>query len=190
MKSILSLAAVAVAIAMTSAPKVTAHEIVSGDLTIIHPTARPNLPNRPTAAYMVISNDGTADDKLLSATSPVFGKIELHTVIKDGEVMKMQPVADVLVPAGDAAVLEAGGLHLMLFNAAKQQKDGEMFPVTLTFDQAGDVEIMVMVDRKAGQGHDHSAHGAKEPESAESDHSGHKHGEPKHGTHKHEGASE
>lgn len=183
MKRFPTLAAVLVAASMLSAPGVAADEVVSGDLTISHPTARPNLPNRPTAAYMKIQNAGDADDRLISATSPAFGKIELHTVLKDGDVMKMQQIVDVPVPAGEAAVLKAGGLHLMLFDAKELHKDGAMFPITLTFQQAGDVEIMVRVDRKAGRGHDHSGHG----HNANTDDDGHKHGHKKddHGGHKH-----
>lgn len=178
----MTFAAVAVAFTLASTPNVTAHEIVSGDLTIAHPTARPNLPNRPTAAYMVIRNDGDTDDRLVSAKSDVFGKIELHTVIKDGDVMKMQPVTEIIVPAGGETALEAGGLHLMLFDAAERQKDGTVFPLTLTFSQAGDVDVMVKVDRRAGRGHDHdhSDHGTKAPKGSDDGHSGHKHGGHKH----------
>lgn len=175
MKSILTLAAVLVAFSMAFATKIAALEIVSGDLTIAHPTARPNLPNRPTVAYMKISNGGETDDRLVSARSPAFGKIEFHTVIKNGEVMKMLQIVDIPVPAGHTAALEPGGLHLMLFDGAKLQKDGDMFPVTLTFETGGDVEIMVKVDRRAGQDRDHSGHGAK-PKGHGDDHSDHKHG--------------
>ena len=153
MKSILTLAAFMVAISLYSLPLAVADEVTIGDLTISHPQARPNLPNRPTAAYMKITNDGDTDDSLVSATSPAFGKIEIHTVVKNGEVMKMLPVVDVPVPAGTTAELKAGGLHLMLFDAKEMLKDGAMFPVTLTFEKGGAVEIMVKVDRRAGQGH-------------------------------------
>ncbi|MEO0823088.1 MAG: copper chaperone PCu(A)C, partial [Pseudomonadota bacterium] len=55
-----------------------------GDLSIAHAWARPNIPNRPTAGYYEITNGGSTDDQLLSASSPAFGKIELHRSEKDG----------------------------------------------------------------------------------------------------------
>lgn len=154
----------ALGVLLTFASIANAHEITVGDLTITHPQARPNLPNRPTAAYMVITNDGKAADRLLSAKSSAFGAVEMHTTIKQGDVMKMMPVDVIEVPAEDSAVLEPGGLHLMLFEGSKAFKVDEMFPLTLTFEQAGEVEVMVKVEKISG-GMSHGQHG--------SGHSGH-----------------
>lgn len=195
MKSILALAAVLVAISLSSEQNSFAGDTASGDLMIKQPTARPNLPNRPTAGYMVIMNHGQSADVLLGASSPAFKAIELHTVKMDGHVMTMQQVKGINVPPGEKAVLAPGGYHLMLFDAVKRFKDGESFPVTLTFDQAGDVEISVQVDRRAGTdyaGHgdhsDHSNHGGHAEQGHKED--GHKENDHKHSGHKHDGASE
>ncbi|MFK7945676.1 MAG: copper chaperone PCu(A)C [Paracoccaceae bacterium] len=150
------------------APSAQAHEVKKGDLTIIHPAARPNMPNRPTAAYMAISNEGSKADRLIAATSEAFGTIELHATMQHGDVMKMMPVDGVDVPAEDTALLEPGGLHLMLFDGNERFKIGDSFMMTLTFEQAGDVMVEVKVEQISG-GLDHSKHG-----SAESGHSGHK----------------
>ena len=138
-----------------------AAETTSGALTISDPQARPNLPNRPTAAYMVIANNGAEADRLLSAASPVFAAVKIHPVMKHGDVMKMMPVDGIDLPAGGTAVLEPGGFHIMLFGGEAAMKVGDMFPLILTFERGGQVEIMVHVrkighDRKHG---DHSGHG-------------------------------
>lgn len=200
MKPFFSVAAILVAMSLSSSPNAFAGDVTFGDLMISHPTARPNLPNRPTAGYMVIMNHGTKGDVLISASSSAFKKIELHNVFRDGDVMKMQPVEGVEVPAGDTAMLAPGGYHLMLFDAVQRFKDGESFPITLTFQNAGEVEITVNVDRRAGNGHDHSGQGAKTPEGSKDDHGEHKHNEHKsnghsdgghkHNGHKQSGASE
>lgn len=139
------------------------HEVTAGDLIITHPAARPNLPNRPTAAYMVISNDGQNADRLIAASSPAFGRIELHLSSRKNGVMTMEMVPGIDVPEGGAAELKPGGYHIMLFDADALLKDGDMFPMTLTFEQAGDVEIKVMVDKRinAGGHGGHGGHGAK-----------------------------
>jgi len=45
----IALALFAVAAVLPGAQPARAHTIEAGELLIIHPTARPNLPNRPTA---------------------------------------------------------------------------------------------------------------------------------------------
>ena len=161
---------------LVAAQTADAHETKKGDLTVIHAHARPNLPNRPTAAYMAISNDGETGDRLLAAQSDAFGTVEIHTTVKQGDVMKMMPVDVIDVPAGDTALLEPGGLHLMLFDGQEGFKIGDSFPMVLTFENAGEVLIEVKVEKiKAGHNHSgHSGHSGHD-HSGHSGHSGHNH---------------
>lgn len=146
---------------MVSTPPVHAHEASKGDLTITHPAARPNLPNRPTAAYMAITNNGATADRLVSASSPAFGAVEIHRSMKQGDVMRMMPVDAVEIPAGDTALLGPGSFHLMLFDGAKLFKVGDEFMMTLTFEQAGEIMVNVKIEKISG-GMDHSTHGGHE----------------------------
>jgi copper(I)-binding protein len=135
-----------------------AGETSLGSLTISDPWARPNLPNRPTAAYMAIANTSADGDRLVAASSPLFETIEIHTVIMEGDVMKMQPIEAIDVGPGAEAALEPGGLHLMLFGAAQAFREGESFPLTLRFEAAGEVTVDVAVrkpDLSGGHGHGH-----------------------------------
>ncbi|MEM1162703.1 MAG: copper chaperone PCu(A)C [Pseudomonadota bacterium] len=185
-----SLAAAAIGLSLITPTVLTpaaAHETTSGDLTIFHAAARPNLPNRPTAAYMVISNGGDTMEVLLSATSPSFETIELHTVEKDGDVMTMMPVETIEVPAGGSAVLEPGSFHLMLFGAEKPFKVGDSYPLVLTFENAGDVTVEVKVEKiSAGSHGDHGGHGdhSKQGAKKDDDHGSHDHGTHNHGSQK------
>lgn len=153
--------AMATALMLMAAPGM-AHDVTTGDLTIRHAKARPNLPNRPTAAYMTIANAGTAGDRLISASTTAFGTVELHTVEKDGAIMKMKPVDAIEIPAGGAATLAPGGLHLMLFDGAENHKVGDTFPLELVFEKAGEVTITVKVEKIGHRGHgNHTGHGHK-----------------------------
>ena len=58
-----------------------------GSLTIDHPWARASA-TETGAAYMTITNQGTAPDELVAAAAPVAGKVELHTHIAEGDVMR------------------------------------------------------------------------------------------------------
>lgn len=127
-----------------------AHEFDVGQLHIDHPWSREMPPVAPTAAaYFVIHNKGSEADRLLSASTPVAGKAELHEHVHADGVMKMQQVQNVAVPAGDVVKFEPMGYHVMLFNLKQQAKDGERFPLTLTFEKAGSVEVEVAVQKEA-----------------------------------------
>lgn len=133
-----------------------AHDATKGDITVDHPWARPNLPNRPAAAYFAITNNGDTAERITAATSTVFGAIEIHTVKKEGEVMKMQPVEAIEIAPGETTMLEPGGFHLMLFDAAQVFEEGESFPITLVLENAGEIELEVKVEKRTGHegGHD------------------------------------
>jgi periplasmic copper chaperone A len=111
---------------------------------------------RNGAAYMTIHNTGAAVDRLVAAASPVAGTVELHAHIKDGDVMRMRQVMAVEIAPGEPAVFQPGGLHVMLLDLKAPLKDGEHFPVTLTFEKAGPITISIAVRRSApaaGPGH-------------------------------------
>ena len=129
---------------------VMAEPVVLGDLTIESYWARAMLPNQPVAGgFLSVTNKG-ADDRLISVSSKRAARIELHEMLMKDNVMEMREVAGgILVPAGSTLELAPGGLHLMFFDIAEPFKDGETVPVTLTFEKAGIVELMLPVMAKA-----------------------------------------
>ncbi len=101
------------------------------------------------AAFMVLRNDSGTDDRLVSASAPTVAKrVELHTHQEDGDgVMRMVEVAEGFVlPAGGARALERGGDHVMLMGLTTSLTEGVTFPLTLVFEQAGEVTVEVPVD--------------------------------------------
>ena len=128
----------------------TAQDFTVGTLRIDNSWSRALPPNAPAgAAYFVIHNSGTDTDSLVSASSPIAGKAELHTHVMNGEVMKMQQVDSVTVPAGGEAIFAPGGNHVMLFGLKKPLVAGEAFPLTLVFQNAGAVDIEVQIEQDA-----------------------------------------
>jgi copper(I)-binding protein len=75
-----------------------------------------------------------ADARLLSATSPVAGVVEIHEMVMDGKVMKMNAVPSLDLPAGKAVELTPGGYHVMLMDLKQQVKEGDEVPLTLTIE--------------------------------------------------------
>jgi periplasmic copper chaperone A len=137
-----------------------AHEYNAGELHIEHPWSREMPAVAPTAAaYFVVHNKGAEADRLLSVSTQHAGKAELHEHIHADGLMKMQQVQTVVIPAGGEVKFEPMGYHVMLFNLKQQAKDGERFPLTLTFEKAGTVEVEIAVQKDApaeqGAAHQH-----------------------------------
>ncbi|MEM8697913.1 MAG: copper chaperone PCu(A)C [Pseudomonadota bacterium] len=149
-----------------------AEDVSAGDLTISAPMSRAALPNRPMAAYMAIANAGGTPEALLSASSPDFDAIELHTVDEENGVFKMREIPRIAIPAGGTAELAPGGLHLMLFGAQRRLQAGDSFPLTLTFERSGSVEITVPVQGlgKGSSDGGHGDHGGHGDDGGHSDH--------------------
>ena len=65
---------------------VIAHDYKAGNIEVAHPWSRA-LPEvaRNGAAYMELSNNGSEVDRLLSASSPIAKRAELHTHTRRAE---------------------------------------------------------------------------------------------------------
>ncbi|MEM8848503.1 MAG: copper chaperone PCu(A)C [Pseudomonadota bacterium] len=140
----------------------TAHEYAVGGLSIIHPYVIATAPNAPVAgAYMTIVNTG-GDDVLLSAEVPdtKAGLVRLHdTSIEDGIMRMIEVEGGIPIPAGQTVTLESGGLHLMLMQLPQGLADGDLVPATLTFQEAGDVQAVFLVQDRDAAVTGHHGHG-------------------------------
>ena len=64
----------------------------------------------------------------------------------DHGVMKMREIAGGLpIPASGSVVLKPGSYHVMLIGLKKPLTVGEQFPLTLTFEKAGNISVTVPV---------------------------------------------
>ncbi len=123
----------------------TASEWKVGDITVSAPFARATAGMaRAGGSFMQITNVGEAD-RLLSAHAEVGAVTELHTHIKEGDIMRMRPVDGIDIPAHAELALKPGSYHVMLMKLKAPLKEGESFPLELTFEKAGTVTIEVPV---------------------------------------------
>ena len=102
------------------------------------------------AAYLTIQSP-TAD-RLVSVSSPVAKKAELHSMSMQGAVMKMRPIDGLDVPAGQPVALKPGGEHIMLMGLNQQLHEGQSFPLTLDFEKAGPRTVTVTVEKAGAKG--------------------------------------
>jgi len=121
------------------------------ELVVSEPWSQELPPNAPTvAAYFVIHNQGQTADRLLSVDSPVAAKAELHQHVMQGDLMKMQQVPSVAVPAGGDLTFAPMAYHVMLLDLKDRSllRDGQHFPLTLNFEHAGSVNVEVSVQKQ------------------------------------------
>ncbi len=157
------LAVFAAAFVFASLHAVAAHEFKVGDLEIEHPWSREAPAGaRVAGGYLVVNNAGSAPDRLVSASSEISAKTEVHEMaVKDGVMTMGQVDGGLEIPAGGSATLEPGGYHIMFIDLKHRPKKGETFPATLTFEKAGSVTVEFTVEgmgAKEGEGQ-HGNHG-------------------------------
>ncbi len=125
---------------------VLAHDVKVGDLVIMEPWARATIGQVKTGAvYLTVNNHGAAGDRLLAVSTPVAAMAHLHSNIVDAGVMKMRPVEAIDIEAKGSTTLEPGGVHVMLMGVRNPLEEGDVFPMTLTFETAGSVDVEVHV---------------------------------------------
>jgi periplasmic copper chaperone A len=139
------------------ASAVQAHDYQLGDIQIKHPFARATVPGQTSGGvYMSLQNSGKVDDELVKAESTIAKSVELHDMKMSGDVMKMREVDDIDVDAGKEVNMQPGhGYHIMLIKLKKPLKEGEKFPLTLTFKKAGKIEVTVNVEAGAAGSSEH-----------------------------------
>ena len=124
-----------------------AADFTVGAITVTDPWARATAPTAIAgAAYMTLTTDGETADRLIGGQTPVSDVVELHThTMDDDGVMRMRPVDAIEVAPDTPAALAPGGLHIMLIRLNGPLVQGETFPLTLMFEDAGSVEVMVPI---------------------------------------------
>lgn len=132
-----------------------AHDYTAGDIVIGHPWSRAAAANGTGAGFMTLRNTGSQPDRLLSASSTIARTVELHTHVRDGDVMRMRPVADIPVPAGQTVELRPGGFHVMLIGLTAPLRQGTQVPLTLRFERAGEVRVELSVEAAGARGGQH-----------------------------------
>lgn len=92
-------------------------------------------PGRMMAGFMQLHNTGEEDIALVDATSPLFGHVEIHTMVMDEGVMRMRRLDELVIEAGQLVELEPGGLHLMLIEPLERLTIGDRIEIELIDDQ-------------------------------------------------------
>jgi len=125
-----------------------ANDYKVGALEIDHPWSRA-VPKGATVAagYLTIKNTGTEPDRLVSGSTPVAGKFEIHEMTMDKGVMRMRPVpAGIVIKPGETVELKPQSMHIMMMGLKQPIEKGKSFKGSLVFEKAGAVDVDFAVE--------------------------------------------
>jgi copper(I)-binding protein len=95
------------------------------------------------AVYMTITSQNP--DRLVAASTTAANKTDLMTMTGGSSAMEMKYLEVIDIPAHKPLSLNASGLHVWLAGLKQPLKAGQTFPLTLTFEKAGQREVTVSI---------------------------------------------
>lgn len=145
----------AVAFAVLAGSGLTIGPAHANDIKLENPWTRATPPGAAAGGgFAVITNTGSNADRLVGGKAEGVGRIEVHTMEMDGDVMKMREVEGGLeIPAGETVELKPGGLHVMFMGLKEPLVEGQSLDVVLTFENAGEVETTFAIAPVGAKSH-------------------------------------
>ncbi|MGO6994938.1 copper chaperone PCu(A)C [Rhizobium leguminosarum] len=121
--------------------------VKAGELEVSGGFAKAMLPGQPVGGgFFTVKNNGQTDDRLVSVSSPAAGEVQIHEMVTKDNVMRMRQLKDgIAIAAGETVKLKPGNLHLMFQKVKTPFKQGDTVPVTLIFEKAGKVDLVLQV---------------------------------------------
>lgn len=109
----------------------------------------PPVPRPMLAGFGRIANRCKGEQVVVAAHSPRFGEVSLHeTRVVDG-VSRMREIDRLPLAPGAQAVLQPGGLHLMLMQPDAALAEGERVPLVLVLEDGHEADAVLVVSRSA-----------------------------------------
>jgi copper(I)-binding protein len=127
-------------LALTAA---SAGDVKVGSLSVSGPWSNATPKGASVAVgYMNITNSGAMSDRLISGSSDISMKLEIHNMTMENGVMKMRPVeGGVEIKPGAAVEFKPGSLHLMFVDLKKPLAAKDHIKAALVFEKAGAVNV-------------------------------------------------
>ena len=121
---------------------------VSAQTVVDDAWVRATVAGQPsTGAFMHITS--STDSKLVEVRSAAAKTVQIHESKMQNDVMSMQPVTSVALPAGKSVAIEPEGYHVMLIDLVNQVKAGDQVPLTLIVEDSNGVKEQIEVKAEA-----------------------------------------
>lgn len=130
---------------LAGASLLASHAFAQAQVSVTDPWIRATVPaQKATGAFMQLKAAKAA--RLVAASTPAAGRVEIHQMEMQGQTMRMHAVDGIDLPAGQPVNLASGGYHIMLLDLKRQMKEGEQVPMTLTLQGADGKRESVNLD--------------------------------------------
>jgi len=97
------------------------------------PWVRTTVPKQKSSSvYMEITGFRAA--RLIEASSPVAGVVEIHEMSMENNIMRMRAVPALDLPSGVPVSLRPGGFHIMLMDLRVHIREGDTIPLSLVIE--------------------------------------------------------
>jgi copper(I)-binding protein len=113
---------------------------------------------RALGGYMTVTNRGKKPLTLKGVSSPLFGSVEMHTIVQEEGRMRMKQVMELAIAPGASLQLKPGDKHLMLMQPKQTFKAGQTIALTLDFGKDGTHKLDVEVKRPVPAADPHAGH--------------------------------
>ncbi len=131
------------------------------DIKVHSAWARALPPVTPNGAvYLTVENNSNKAVRIVSAKSPVADKVTLHKNITHSDHIMMEQQPFIEIKANQRFFFKPGSYHFMLISLNTHLQTGQHFPLTLTFEKAGEIQVNVAVKNNADDtaNHQHRHH--------------------------------
>lgn len=128
-----------------------------------------------TAAFGTLSNSSDTDIRIVSASSPAAGRMELHEVVasESGAMTMRQKEGGLVIPARGTLTLAPGGDHLMFFDLPQAITPGQDVSVELRLSDGSTTSFTAQARDFPGADEKYSpGHGGDSPAPSTSEQSG------------------
>lgn len=113
----------------------------------------PVAPN--SAAYFTLKNQSKTAVDLVAVESDVAGVLELHTIVEEGGLRRMQQLQKVTVPAQGHIQFKPGSYHVMLIGLKQPLQENQKVPLTLRFASGESLTVELKVQEPASEQNGH-----------------------------------
>jgi copper(I)-binding protein len=142
-----------IALVLLASAPATADPVRAGDITVDRGWARATPPSAKNgAAYLIVRNSGSQPDRIVSFAAPVAGHAMAHETTQENDILRMHEAGPLTVPPGGTLEMKPGGKHIMLMDLKGSLSPGQKFPLTVTFEKAGSIQVPVKVGKAGAMG--------------------------------------
>jgi hypothetical protein len=138
--------ATALSLTIASILAIAAVRAAGGEVEVREAFSRASIGQATSGVvYLELVNHASGPDRLMTVSTPVAARTDLHMIERDGDIVKMRRLETLTIPPGETLAFSPGGAHIMLSGLKAPLREGDRFDLILQFEAAGEITIEVPV---------------------------------------------